>query len=85
MGLGVNGGASHSVEPLRVFACGGNALPEPWGSKTILNDISNPAAQPQNCLLPSVAPNPFTQKHPLLLDEMVCLLVEPVNVRCHPE
>ena len=30
--LGAAGGALHSVEPLRVVACRGTALSEPWGS-----------------------------------------------------
>ena len=49
---------------------GRTALSEPWGSKAILNnlhDISNPATQPENYLLPSAATNPFTQKHPPVL------------------
>ena len=37
------------------------------GSNAILNDFSNPAAQPKNCLLPSAATNPFKQKHPSVL------------------
>ena len=32
-----------------------------------MNDISNPAAQTENCLMPSAATNPFTQKHPPIL------------------
>ena len=36
-------------------------------SNAILNDISNPAAQPENCLLPSAETNAFTQKHPPVL------------------
>ena len=63
-GLGAAGGASHSDEPLRRIACGDTPLSEPWGSNAILNDISNPAAQPENCLMPSAATNPFKQKHP---------------------
>ena len=31
----------------------------PWGSKAILNDISNSASQPGNCLLSSAVTNPF--------------------------
>ena len=67
VGLGAVGDASHSAEPLRRISCGETALSEPWGSNAILNDISNPAAQTENCLLPSAATNPFTQKHPPVL------------------
>ena len=43
--LGAAGDMLHTVELLRVVACGGTALFKPWGSKTNLNnDISNPAA-----------------------------------------
>ena len=63
MGLGAAGGGSHSVELLLVVACRGTALPEPRSFKAILNDISNPAAQPGNCLLPSATTNPFTQEY----------------------
>ena len=52
---------------MRGIACGVTALSEPWGSNAILNDISNPAAQPKNLFLPSAATNPFTQKHPPVL------------------
>ena len=69
VGLGAAGDASHSVEPLRGIACEGIALSEPWGSNATLNDISNPAAQSQNCLLPSAATNPFMQKHPPILGQ----------------
>ena len=66
MGLGAAGGASHSLEPLRVITRDGTAFSEPWGSKTILNhNISNPIAQPETvCLLPSAATSPFTQERP---------------------
>ena len=67
MGLGAADGASHLVEPLREIACGGTALSKSWGSNAILNDISNPAAQPENCLMPSAATTPFKQKHPRVL------------------
>ena len=67
VGLGAAGDASHSVEPLCGIACGETALFELWGSNAILNNISNPAAQPENCLLPSAATNLFTQKHPPVL------------------
>ena len=85
LGLGAAGDASHLVEPLRGIACGETALSEPLGSNAILNDFSNPAAQTENCVVPSAATNPFTQSTLLFLDEMVCLLVEPVNVRGRPE
>ena len=42
-------------------------MSEPWGSNAILNDFSNPAAQTENCVVPSAATNPFTQKHPPVL------------------
>ena len=42
-------------------------MSEPWSSNAILNGISNPAAQSENCLLPSAATNHFKQKHPLVL------------------
>ena len=67
VGLGAAGDASHLVEPLREIACGETALSEPWGSNAILNDISNPAAQTENYVVPSAATNPFTQKHPPVL------------------
>ena len=67
VGLGAAGDASHSVELWRGISCGETALSEPWGSNAILNDISNPAAQTENCVAPSAATNPFTQKHPPVL------------------
>ena len=67
VGLGVAGDVSLSVEPLRGIACGGSALSESLAFNAILNDISNPAAQTENCLLLSAATNPFTQKHPPVL------------------
>ena len=67
VGLGAAGDVSHSVEPLCGIACGETALSEPWGSNAILNDFSNPAAQTENCVVPSAATNPFTQKHPPVL------------------
>ena len=67
VGLGAAGDASHSVQPLRGIACGETVLSEPWDSNAILNDISSPSVQPENCLLPSAATNPFTQKHPPVL------------------
>ena len=67
VGLGAAGDASHSVEPLPGIACRGTALSEPWGSNTILNNISNPAAQPENCVVLSAETNAFTQKHPPVL------------------
>ena len=60
VGLGAAGDASHSVEPFRGIACGETGLSEPWGSNAILNDISNPAAQTENCVVSSAATNPFT-------------------------
>ena len=83
VGLGAAGDASHSVEPLRGVACEEIALSEPWGSNAVLNDISNPAVQTENCLLLRLTllhKNTF-----LFLYEMVYLLVEPVNVRGRPE
>ena len=53
--------------------------------KIILNVISNPAAQPENCLLPSGMTNLFTQKHPLFLGEMICLLGELIKVQSRHE
>ena len=67
--LGAVGAASHSVEPLRRIAGGETALSKLWGSSAILNNISNPAGQPENCLLPSAVTNPFMQKHPLVLGQ----------------
>ena len=67
VGLGAAGDASHSVEPFRGIACWETGLSEPWGSNAILNDVSNPAAQTENCVVPSAATNPFTQKHPPVL------------------
>ena len=62
-GLGAAGDALHSVEPLRRIACEDTPLSEPWGSNAILNDVSNPASQPENCLTLCAATNPFKQKH----------------------
>ena len=69
VGLGAASDLSHSVEPLRGIAYGGTALSEPWGSNAILNDISNPAAQPKNYLLPFAATSPFKQKRPPVLGQ----------------
>ena len=67
VGVGAAGDASHSVEPFRGIACGETGLSEPLGSNAILNDVSNPAAQTENCVVPSAATNSFTQKHPPVL------------------
>ena len=67
VGLEDAGDASHSVELLPGITCGETALSELWGSNAILNDISNPAAQTENCLVLSATTNPFTQKHPSVL------------------